>query len=877
MKKITRPLSDRERLVCQTRTPIDEYRRVQDLHIFVNDTMQMPAVMIDLDLIPLYPLLTDGLHELLSSETLLQLVYFCQETDGILPSGVPISEQVLLRLKHVLCSMDERQNVLAVKWKYVHKAGRCMATYGNFTEMPPRNAPVGSFLGVSKQLRSTLFQKHGYVDIDQAKSHPTLLAISADLFALQAPCLREYLDHPEILQQSVVDFIEGLPLPRPNVSLSDVKSLVTQLTYGSAIGSWYTALGATSIPPLDTWPASLLGIHDEARAIAQVVKKSNRHLVNEVGLDEFAIQSKVLSRFLGTIENFITYCALDLCITEGVIPFRDGKYEVVWGFDGFSWIHQAETTMENLVTQINDHVIEQCGEAFSLVKFINKAIPANLLIPEVMDENHDLWLSNEFHNFGIGDIRGPGPTISEQIHKPRTFAEMRLFFESELGHFKVHSTGKIGREVKDPATQEVLSVEMMSSAECRAVYEHLIYLEPDPKIAGLMLRKQFISAWLSNTKPGVMRIFKSALAFPPGAAIPAQYNLRDNYNTWTNSPWHGSKLRPGEVVDNETIQLYTDAWKAMCGYTGRDWDQLSLDEQRDILFPHWVIAHAIQRPFEKPGVAIVLMGSEGAGKTITTDITMGIIGRQRCVATSLRDVAGQFNSILDGKFLVVINELTDCMDGEVQANLKRLITDTSISINGKGDKQYNIESYHRIIATTNDPCAIPSDRRPHYYRCDLSLYNNEAAIRPLLAILNSPKKLATLYRHYATMDLVEMFGGTWMKPPNNELNRNIRALRNPWVNFTRFLMEFEFAPLIANNQQHVDILISALHTKYNAWKEKYSVGGSDISLYQLEKDYIHGAMSWEHNTFTRSPIGRHGYRFDLLKIQAFLNKINPSG
>jgi len=95
------------------------------------------------------------------------------------------------------------------------------------------------------------------------------------------------------------------------------------------------------------------------------------------------------------------------------------------------------------------------------------------------------------------------------------------------------------------------------------------------------------------------------------------------------------------------------------------------------------IAHALQRPWEKPGITIILMGGQGIGKG-----TLGRIFRSIWQATYLHiyktaNVTGSFNADLERAFIVFLDEALFAGDRASSDALKSLITEEVIHINEK--------------------------------------------------------------------------------------------------------------------------------------------------------------------------------------------------
>ena len=136
------------------------------------------------------------------------------------------------------------------------------------------------------------------------------------------------------------------------------------------------------------------------------------------------------------------------------------------------------------------------------------------------------------------------------------------------------------------------------------------------------------------------------------------------------------------------------------------------------------MAHARQKPWEKPCVMITLVSKdEGAGKNIVTvkfQETLGTKGaHELSIATAdVSKITQRFNGALSNKILVVLNE-TDCSAADAAGKLKSLITDPEVTLENKFIDPMSQASFHRLLQTTNvqtgaTPAAANSRRYKTY-------------------------------------------------------------------------------------------------------------------------------------------------------------------
>ena len=115
------------------------------------------------------------------------------------------------------------------------------------------------------------------------------------------------------------------------------------------------------------------------------------------------------------------------------------------------------------------------------------------------------------------------------------------------------------------------------------------------------------------------------------------------------------------------------------------------------------LAHALQRPQEKPGVMITLLGGQGIGKGRFGKICRKIWGASYLQVSKMETILGNFNAPLERAYVVFLDEALFVGDRRQTNTLKSLVTEETIVINEKHQPQHQIGSYHRYILSTNAP------------------------------------------------------------------------------------------------------------------------------------------------------------------------------
>ena len=127
------------------------------------------------------------------------------------------------------------------------------------------------------------------------------------------------------------------------------------------------------------------------------------------------------------------------------------------------------------------------------------------------------------------------------------------------------------------------------------------------------------------------------------------------------------------------------------------------------------LAHMVQCPEEKPGVAIVLRSdAQGVGKSRFAEYVGSLLGRHFRTVTHGRHIHGNFNSHLKDTLMLFGDEAVWGGDRSTESILKQLITEPNMIIEMKGKDVFEVRSYLRLMLATNSEWAAPvslTDRR----------------------------------------------------------------------------------------------------------------------------------------------------------------------
>lgn len=126
----------------------------------------------------------------------------------------------------------------------------------------------------------------------------------------------------------------------------------------------------------------------------------------------------------------------------------------------------------------------------------------------------------------------------------------------------------------------------------------------------------------------------------------------------------------------------------------------------DMRLTKWVmqwLADIFQNPASKPGTAMVLVGAQGAGKSVLAEnILRPIIGDAHFSKVgSIEKLASKFNSHMSGKLLIQGEEVISSKRRADANTLKDAITSSKRSIEMKGRDVFEMDDFARYLFTSN--------------------------------------------------------------------------------------------------------------------------------------------------------------------------------
>lgn len=194
--------------------------------------------------------------------------------------------------------------------------------------------------------------------------------------------------------------------------------------------------------------------------------------------------------------------------------------------------------------------------------------------------------------------------------------------------------------------------------------------------------------WLSHRD---RREFLGGVVFKPGqVAAEGEYNL-----------WRGFSIEPAEGTFGCGWEIYLEHLRDdICG--------------GDLGIFWWLIgwmAHRVQRPWEVPESAVVLIGERGDGKSSVFKILGSLFGRHYMTITNPRQLLGNFNAHMMDKVLVLADEAVWGGDKTNEGILKVMISEDKRIIEIKGKDAFEIDNCTAYGICSNNDWVVPVGRQ----------------------------------------------------------------------------------------------------------------------------------------------------------------------
>jgi len=210
-------------------------------------------------------------------------------------------------------------------------------------------------------------------------------------------------------------------------------------------------------------------------------------------------------------------------------------------------------------------------------------------------------------------------------------------------------------------------------------------------------RQQLSELWFKSHKRAT---YTRAQLLPEEKAPPGVYNL-----------WRGFSVKTLKDDETPTADMIEGA---------RMFKEHALENvcYGDDELYQWLMgyfAHLIQKPNEKPLVALVFKGQKGVGKNALIDRIGAMFSGHYLLTSNRRYVLSNFNKHLANLILFVLDEAFWSGDKQAEGILKDLITGNTHLIEHKGREMFSTRNVLRLVIIGNEQWVVPASEDERRY------------------------------------------------------------------------------------------------------------------------------------------------------------------
>lgn len=513
-----------------------------------------------------------------------------------------------------------------------------------------------SICGMRRAVRHTLCSDY-YVDLDIDNAHPVILAHLCELNGFEYGFLKEYItNRKEIIKEVMINY---------KVSRDKAKQLFIILLYFGSFNTWSNDNNLINVEPTDF----IIAFSKQLQKIGTNLYNTNKHIediIKKKNPEKDFLMSSVVSLVLQEHERrLLEIIYLFLKDIKGF----DMK-DCVLCFDGI--MIKKEYFNNDLLNELSDYIFSKIGIKLNLSKKdmdedMTDKLVETFTIDETKLDNFDHDYFKSLTNYDNKKIYFEKFVC--KVLKPQTlyiFISKETQMEKDLCLYSEKGIRECFREINsgkyNDKGKETKFVDEWLNDENIIRYECIDFLPFSEK------NKELINNKVFNTFTG--------------------FNNKIDYNYSIMDEKREKVLKPFNDLGAEICEGSIDNWN---------------------YFKHF-LAHMIQKPAERLPIAFILKGAQGTGKSLLVDTIGELLGRKHYITSSKpEDFFGTFAEGFLNKLLVNMNECEGKDTIDYEGRLKSFITESSITINQKGIRPFQVNNYARLIITTNKQNPIKID------------------------------------------------------------------------------------------------------------------------------------------------------------------------
>lgn len=225
-------------------------------------------------------------------------------------------------------------------------------------------------------------------------------------------------------------------------------------------------------------------------------------------------------------------------------------------------------------------------------------------------------------------------------------------------------------------------------------------------------------------------------------------------------------------------------------------------------------AHLVQHPDQKMRFALLIIGSQGTGKSMLANFAQALVGKSNTKTLGPMALVADHNEWIQSAQLGIVHELVGDKSRTASARLKELISEDTILVNPKGVSAYEVRNRANFIFLSNEDDAAkldPDDRRYFVWKSRAAKHPDPDYYRHLQAWFDGGGRDYVL--HYLVSRDLSRFDPFRAPPKTQARDELVDASRDPNHEYLRDRLQAGEAPFVRDLITLADLRDNLVHQK----------------------------------------------------------------